>query len=292
MTVGVVARRGDEYVRLLRDAGVAVTDDAPEVLLADPNLLAGCDLTGVRWVQSTWAGVDDVDWSLVPVATVVTSLPGVFGSQMAEFVFGHLLGRSQRVPERHATRTWDDTLPSTLAGSTIGVLGAGSIGAAIALVARAFGMRIVGCRRSGRPAAEFDAMYAIDEIETFAAGLEHLVVVLPATPESTGLVDARILDLLVHGASVINVGRGSTVVIGDVIDAVRRGQVSLAVLDVTDPEPLGDDHPAWSVPGIVITGHTAAHSRPEDVVGFFVENLARFAADQPLRGVVDRSKGY
>jgi glyoxylate/hydroxypyruvate reductase A len=78
----------------------------------------------------------------------------------------------------------------------------------------------------------------------------------------------------------------------DVVAAVRSGQLGLAVLDVTDPEPLPPDHPAWGVANVVMTGHTAAHSRPEDVVRFFLDNLARFRTGERLVGVVDRSKGY
>lgn len=291
-TVQVISDRYEDYVALLTARGVEVVDRGAEVLLADPALLADIDLGGVRWVQSTWAGVDAVDWARVPATVTLTTLPGVFGPQMAEFVFGHLLGWTQRVPQRHATRTWDESTPSLIAGSTIGILGAGSIGTAIASVAHAFDMTVVGCRRTGDSDQAFDRMYPISEIESFAWGLNHLVVVLPATTKTRHLVDADLLDLLAPRSSLINVGRGSTVVTDSVVAAVESGQLGLAVLDVTDPEPLPDDHPAWTIPGIVITGHTAAHSRPEDIARFFGDNLARFTRGQPLVGVVDRSRGY
>lgn len=290
--VRVVSDRYDDYVPLLAASGVEVVDRGAEILLADPALLADVDLAGVRWVQSTWAGVDAIDWTGVPETVTLTTLPGVFGPQMAEFVFGHLLGWTQRVPQRHATRTWDETTPSLIAGSTIGILGAGSIGTAIASVAHAFDMRVTGCRRSGDRDPAFDRMYTISEIDSFVRGLNHLVVVLPATSETRYVVDSDLIELLAPQASLINVGRGSTVVIDAVVAAVKSGQLGLAVLDVTDPEPLPDDHPAWTIPGIVITGHTAAHSRPEDIARFFGDNLARFTDGQQLVGVVDRSRGY
>ena len=132
----------------------------------------------------------------------------------------------------------------------------------------------------------------MSDVDEFAAGLDHLVVVLPSTPETHHLVDASVLGQLCHGATLINVGRGSTVDTEAVVDFTRSGRLGLAVLDVTDPEPLPADHPAWSEPNIVITGHTAAISLPQDVVQFFLANLARFEAGEPLTGLVDRTKGY
>lgn len=289
--VKVASRRRDEYITLLEAAGVGVVESG-EVLLADPVLVNELDLGSMRWIQSTWAGVDAIDWSRVPPDVVITTLPGVFGPQITEFVFAHLLGRTQRVPARHASRTWDETPPGTLRGSIVGILGAGSIGSAIAEAAQVFGMTVRGCRRSGAQDGCFDRMYSMSELDEFAAGLDHLVVVLPSTTETHHLVDASLLGRLSHGATLINVGRGSTVDTQAVLELTRSGRLGLAVLDVTDPEPLQADHPAWSVPNIVITGHTAAISRPQDIVQFFVANLARFEAGEPLTGLVDRSKGY
>lgn len=290
--VGVASGRDDEYSRLLENAGESVILGSAEVVLADPDRIATLDLGEVRWVQSTWAGVDAVDWDSVPEEVVITTLPGVFGPQIAEFVFGHLLARTQRIPQRYATRHWDETVPEMLGGTTIGILGAGSIGASIAEVAVSLGMFVHGCRRSGNSDHRFDSMYEMYDVAGFASGLDHLVAVLPATDETRGLIDADLLRRLAPGASFINVGRGSTAVTDDIVACVRDGAIGLAVLDVTDPEPLPPTHAAWDTPGVVITGHTAAHSRPLDIVEFFVANLARFRAGRPLRGVVDRERGY
>lgn len=290
--VRVAAARADEYSRLLIEAGLAVNADDADVALADPRRFAELDFSRLGWVQSTWAGVDAVPWHLVPSDTVVTALPGVFGPQMSEFVFGHLLARTQRIPQRYATRHWDETLPTLLDGSTLGVLGAGSIGASIAETARHFGMSVRGCRRTGADDPRYDAMFPIDRVAEFADGLDHLVAVLPATDETVGLIDGELLGRLRSGATFINIGRGVTAVTDEVIESVRGGAVGLAILDVTDPEPLPSDHPAWETPGVVITGHTAAHSRPADVVGFLLDNLVRYRRGAALRGVVDRERGY
>lgn len=288
-----VAVRGPQravHAALLETAGVEVRDDA-EVLLADPRWVTG-DLAGVRWVQSTWAGVDAVEWSALPAGTVLTTLPGVFGAQITEFVMGHLLARSQRIVERRATRTWDTTPPAALAATRLGVLGAGSIGRDVATAARCLGMDVIGCSRSGRPDPAFDRMHPVEDVAAFARGLDHLVVLLPATRHTERLVDASLLGLLHRGASLVNAGRGTTVDLEAVIAAIRSGRLGMAVLDVTDPEPLPDDHPAWRESRIVVTGHTAAVSKPEDVVRFFLDNLRRHDDGEPLHGVVDREAGY
>ena len=290
--VRVVSVRAAEYDELLRGRGVNITTGTAEVLLADPRFITAENLNGVKWVQCTWAGVEDADWDAIPPWVPVTNLPGLFGPQIAEFVFGYLLARSQRIPERFGTQIWDETLPTVLRDTTIGVMGAGSIGVSIATAARAFGMNVVGCRRSGAPHPSFDRMFAVSEVPTFATGLDHMIAVLPATPETRGLIDSALLARMARGGTFINVGRGSTAVTDDVVAATRSGQIGLAVLDVTDPEPLGGDHAAWHTPNLVITGHTAAHSRPVDVVQFFVENLRRFEVGDDLVGVVDRVKGY
>jgi phosphoglycerate dehydrogenase-like enzyme len=291
-SVRVASARQELYRAMLEEAGVDVVEEGGEVLFADPLLVDSVDLDGVRWIQSTWAGIDGLDWSRIPADVPVTAMTGVFGPQIVEFVFGHLLARTQRIPERYATHRWDETLPTLLRGSTLGVLGTGSIGAAVAAAGRAFGMIVRGCRRSMEPHPSFDEMYDTKAISAFAEGLDHLVVVLPATSETAHLVDRTVLNRLAVGATLINVGRGTTVVTDDVIAAVVAGRVGRAVLDVTDPEPLPSDHPAWTTPGIVVTGHTAAHSLPGDVVPAFLANLARFAHGEPLAGLVDRSRGY
>ncbi|MDX1448775.1 MAG: NAD(P)-dependent oxidoreductase [Acidimicrobiia bacterium] len=290
--MAVASEDASEYRQALERRGVEVTEAPAEVVLADPDRIVDLDFDHVRWVQSTWAGVDSVDWSRLPPDVVVTGLPGLFGAQMAEFVFAYLLGRSQRVPERHRTRTWDTTVPSLLDGSLLGILGAGSIGGGIATVARAFGMTIRGCRRTGRPDERYDEMFGLADVAEFAGGVDHLVAVLPHTRETEGIIDGALLARLGPGATFINVGRGATAITDDVVRSVESGQLGLAVLDVTDPEPLPAEHAAWKTPGIVITGHTAAHSRTDEVAGFFVANLERYMQGERLRGVIDRERGY
>ena len=122
-----------------------------EILLADPSLVPSAlgRMPSLRWIQATWAGVDAILASGLPPDVHLTRLTDVFGPQMREFVFGHLLAHTQRVSEREAASTWDDRPPASLAGTRIGILGTGSIGRVLAETAIHLGMDAVGCSRSG-----------------------------------------------------------------------------------------------------------------------------------------------
>jgi phosphoglycerate dehydrogenase-like enzyme len=297
--IAVLEEDFERYLELLADAGVeavgtadpdAVADTA--ILLASPVLAARAvgRLTSLRWIQSTWAGVDALVAAGVPPGVTVTAVKGIFGAQMREFVLGHLLGHAQRVAERMADRSWDETQPTLLVGATLGIMGTGSIGSAVAQAARAFGMEVNGFSRSGAAAAGFDRVLA-DRL-AFAEGLDHLVAILPSTPDTRNLVDADLLRRLRPGAVFINVGRGATVDTAAVVEALRTGSLARAVLDVLPVEPLPDGDPLWDVPGLVITSHTAAWSRCEDVVATFLSNLERHRLGESLVGVVDPVLGY
>lgn len=264
------------------------------ILLADPRSAAQLvdRMPGLGWIQSTWAGVDALVRHGVPDGVVVTGLKGVFGPQMAEFVFAHLLAHTQRVAQRAAARTWDPRPPAVLAGTRMGLLGTGSIGAAVAGTAVHFGLDVVGCSRTGRPVDGFRRVFAVEERREFAGDLDHLVVVLPATPETNELVDAAMIEGMNPGATLINVGRGNSVVVADVVGALGSGRLSLAVLDVLPREPLPDGDPLWEVDGLIVTSHTAAWSRPGEVARVFIDNLRRFREGVPLEGVIDLGRGY
>lgn len=297
--VTVLEEDFQRYLALLGEAGIEAVGTADpdavvdtDILLASPVLAARAvgRLASLRWVQSTWAGVDALMASGVPPGVTVTAVKGIFGAQMREFVLGHLLAHTQRIAERMADRSWNETQPALLAGATLGVMGTGSIGSAVAQSAGALGMTAVGFNRSGASAAGFDRV--VSDRLAFARGLDHLVAILPSTPDTDSLVDADLLDRLRPGAVFINVGRGATVDTGAVVAALGSGQLGRAVLDVFPTEPLPDGDPLWDVRGLVITSHTAAWSRCEDVVATFVANLERHRRGDLLAGVVDPTLGY
>ena len=268
-----------------------------DIVLGAPDLVAEVlpRADDVTWVQSTWAGARPLVSALADRQDVVlTGVKGVFGPQMAEFVFGYLLGIHQRLLERAAAqqeRRWATLPPRQLTGKLLGILGVGDIGGRIAATGRHFGMRVRGLTRSGVAEGVHES-FAPNEKLAFANRLDVLVAVLPDTPETTGFVDAEMLEQLAPGAVFVNVGRGATVDEDALVRALRRGHPAWAVLDVFHEEPLPEDHPLWELDNAYLTFHTAALSTPEDIVPVFLENLRRWSEGAPLLYRMDPARGY
>jgi phosphoglycerate dehydrogenase-like enzyme len=129
-------------------------------------------------------------------------------------------------------------------------------------------------------------------LQRFAAGLDYLVVVLPRTHDTNKIVNANLLNALPSQAVLINVGRGNAVDESALVEALNHGKIAGAILDVTEKEPLPQDHPFWKTPNLLLTFHTSAISYPEDIVKLFVENYYLYTEDKPLKHQVDFERGY
>jgi phosphoglycerate dehydrogenase-like enzyme len=214
---------------------------------------------------------------------------------MAEFVLGYMLAREidvfQRL-ERQRDRRWYDQQTGSLAGKTLGIMGTGSIGRHIAAMAVPFNMRVLGFSRSGRPVSGFAEVFASADFHAFLGKADYLVGVLPETPATIGLLDQAAFTALPEHAYFINVGRGSLVDEQALSRALASGELAGAVLDVFRQEPLRADSPLWDVPNLLITGHVAAHSWPEDIAGIFIENYRKFQRDDVLNYIIDFERGY
>jgi len=250
----------------------------------------------LRWIQVTGAGVDrflaDAE---IPSGVMLTRADLSFGDQIAEYVMGHLLARTQRLPEVYAlqrTKQWEPLTVEFLRGRTLGVAGAGSIGRAVAARARAFGMRTTGITRSGSEFAGFDTCYGPDDRAAFLADLDILVLCLPLTSETRGWIGRAELAAMKPSAILVNVARGAIVDEPALVDALREGTIGGAILDVFETEPLPADSPLWSLHHVTITSHHAGLNIPGEMIDFFLENLARFRTDQPLKGLVNVERGY
>jgi phosphoglycerate dehydrogenase-like enzyme len=182
-----------------------------------------------------------------------------------------------------------------LAGRTVLVVGLGGIGTQVARRAHGLGMRVFATRGSRREGPDFVEYVGLaDEVEELAGKADVVINTAPLTDSTTGMFDAEFFKKMKPSALFISVGRGKSTVTSDLVAALQAGEIAGAGLDVTDPEPLPEGHPLWSIPRVIISPHTAGRSdlglnRLEMVIR---ENLRRYAAGEPMLSVVDIARGY
>jgi glyoxylate/hydroxypyruvate reductase A len=206
-----------------------------------------------------------------------------------------MLWASQRTePLRAAQRArrWEPLTPALLRGKTLGVVGVGSIGRVIAQVGRAFQMRTLGLSRTGRRIPEVDKVYRRPAFHEFLAASDYVVLVVPLTPETRGILGEPELHAMRPEAWLVNLGRGSLIQEPALVRALQERWIAGAVLDVFSEEPLPSEHPFWALPNVVVTPHISGPSMPEEIAPIFNENLRRFLTGRPLRGRVDIRRGY
>lgn len=291
----------DQYLTLLRAALpeleiVTIPSADCNLAFGDPGLLKDviAGLPNLRWLQSTWAGVEPLLNPTLPRNYTLTNARGVFGALMSEYIFGYLLLYERNILqhiEAQRQNRWNNLLTGSLRGKTIGLMGVGSIGAHVAGTAKHFGMTVRGYTRASEDCLDVDA-YFHDGLPTFSAGLDYLVNILPNTRETRLLIDTAVLASLPAHALFINVGRGSAVDEAALAAALTEGRLRGAVLDVFQQEPLPPEHIFWRTPNLLITSHTAAPSFPADIAALFIENYRRFVSGEPLKYRVDFDRGY
>ena len=305
-----------------------MTPDSPPSaeLLAEVDLLhtsewlpESAQVPSLRLVQLDTSGVDHVRgtslWeSPVPIAT----LGGIAPVPTAEYALMSILELAHRMPaivQHREGRTWPsnaerlaELTPRQLPGATVGIIGYGRIGREISRLATAFGMQVLGVSRSGARVAaaeKFDTgrqaaaddpaeLFPIDRLDEVLRRSDYLVVVVPLTELTRGLIGPAQLDLLPHGACVVNIARGGIVDEQALLERLRDGRLGGVALDVFDEEPLGAESVWWTEPGALVTPHVAGlapqyHAQTLDLI---VENLTRLAANRPLLNEVDRAAGY
>jgi phosphoglycerate dehydrogenase-like enzyme len=301
--------------RLPKDAKVIVTEDpaklrenAPDAdvifyahvrpaLLTDIIPLA----KRARWIHSLWTGVEGIlgPESRAHSATL-TNGRGVFRWPLADWVTGVMLYFAfdfRRVIQQQEKELWKPVIGKMLDGQTLGVVGYGAIGSAIATRARVFGMKIAALRR--RPELfEGDALvdhpFGAGQLQELMALSDYIVSVTPLTNETRGLIGKDEIARMKPSAVFINIGRGPVVDEAALTEALEAGRIRGAALDVFDTEPLPAGHPFWKMPQVLLSPHTA--DRVEDflVPAFdcFVGNAQRFFEGLPLLNVVDKDGGY
>lgn len=252
----------------------------------------------VRVVMTASAGVDFFPpWLLA--APVVACACGVTAAPIAEYVLAAMLGHAKRL-DAVRMRGPADFRQSELAGlegATLGIAGYGAIGQAVASRARAFGMTILALRRSSWEAAEgvaTERVEAVRDIGELASRADHLVLALPATGETRHIVNAAVLAKARPGLHLINIARGTLIDQQALLAALDAGQIAAATLDVTDPEPLDAGHALYTHHAVRLTPHISWSSAAngDRLARKLLDNLDRFARNEPLRDVVDPVRGY
>jgi phosphoglycerate dehydrogenase-like enzyme len=299
------AARYAQLIRAPRGVQVHVASNAAEAqpVLADVDVLYAWKFPSALFAKTerlTWLHVmgAGVDWAFVPelpARVQVTRTPGVFGPWMAEYVVGWCSWVTQRMTtyrDSQRQRQWIGTLPDRLRGKTLVVVGLGDIGRTVARAARSLGVRVLGVSRSGRPVREAERVYRTRDLRAALARADFVVLVLPLTPETRGMVGPDELAALRPGAWLINIARGAIVDEEALLEALQARRLGGAILDVFNTEPLPSGHPFWGLDNVVVTPHIAGPSTPEELAPVFNDNLTRFLTGRALRHVVDRARGY
>ncbi|MDQ3327216.1 MAG: D-2-hydroxyacid dehydrogenase [Chloroflexota bacterium] len=251
----------------------------------------------VEWVHSFAAGVEHLLPRLGDYKGLVTNSAGVHGEPIAEWVIMMLLAHSKQLPrllEHHRSQEWESERGEELGGKTLGIVGAGGIGGAIARRARGLDIEVIGTRTSGEPTEHIATMYTPDQLHEMLPDCDFVVIATPLTSQTTGLIGEPELRVMRDSAAILNIARGKVIQTDALLRALTEGWIAGAYLDVTDPEPLPADHPLWTAPGAIITAHTSGHSPRSTgrVIDFFCQNLRLWLDSAPLQNVVDREREY
>lgn len=276
-----------------------VTAEAPPAA-ADYLVLGGLSAVDdfapyarARAVLSTWAGVEGIlarPNLAAPLARMVD--PGLTQG-MVEWVLGHVLRHHLGLDAHVANpeHRWEPAAPPLAPDRRVGVLGLGELGAACARAAAGLGFDVAGWSRGPKALEGVAAHHGEDGLAAVLGRSEILVLLLPLTPETEGVMDAARLALLPPGAVLLNPGRGGLVDDAALLAALG-GPLAHATLDTFREEPLPRDHPFWSHPRVTVTPHIASATRPETAAAVIAENVRRGEAGEPLLHVVDRERGY
>jgi phosphoglycerate dehydrogenase-like enzyme len=289
------AHSPDEQRRAIADAEVFCGPLSPELLAAARVL---------RWVHYPGTGVD---WllqipELVDREIILTNARGPHAEPMADHLFAMLLSlthRMRQLARDQEARRWEDRKYHDrmvqLTGKTMGILGLGGIGQAVARRAHGFGMKVVGVDvRAMAPPVGVDEVGGVDRLDDLLATSDVLVVAAPLTRETHNLLDRRRIEMIKPGAYAFVISRGGIVDEVALVDALRSGRLAGAGLDVFATEPLPADSPWWDLENVVLSPHVSAYS-PEMLEGrraIFKENVRRYLAGEPMLFVVDKQTGY
>lgn len=276
--------------------GVAIHWDPPPM----DELLARAK--ALRWLHLRGAGIDRIAVPhLLASDIVLTNGSGNHAPNIAEHVLSLMLAFARQLPQLVRQQSRKEWKPPSMArifelsGQTLAIVGCGAIGQELAWRAAGLGLRVIGVKRApGALPRGVDELFTLDQLGEVLPRADHVVLALPATAQTRGIVDAACLRQMKPGAYFYNVGRGTLVEPQALVDALRSGHLAGAGLDVTDPEPLPAESPLWAMPNVLITAHSAGFTPRsyERFEALLLDNMRRFDAGAPLLNVVDKAAGY
>lgn len=300
-------------------------EELPRELLPDIEILYTLtslpqpeQVPNLRWVQFHFAGIDHVlDHPLLRSEVAFTTMSGAAAPQLGEYVLSCILALGHRLPwmtgdkqeKRWADNRFERFRPLELRGSTVGVVGYGSVGREVARLCRAFGAKVLAVKRDlmhpedhdyqpgglGDPGGDLvDRLYPPQAVASMASLCDFLVISVPLTGETRGLIGRTVFKSMKPDAFLIDISRGGVVDHGALIEALTEHRLAGAALDVYPVEPLPESSPLWGMPNVILSPHIAGASGEyfERAAELFRENLRRYLAGQPLLNRYDRQRGY
>ncbi len=253
----------------------------------------------LKWIQVLGSGVDGVvNLPSLRREILVTNGRGVQATPVSEAALSLMFALSRDMPRmirNQMSRTWERWPSQTLDGRTVGILGVGQIGEALALKCKALGMQVVGISSSTRAVKGFDRMFARGQLREAVRNVDYLVLLTPYSPQTHHIVNAAVLKQMKPTAVLINVARGGVLNEADLIIALRDGIIRAAALDVFSEEPLPAEHELWSLPNVLISPHLGGlnSSYPDSILPLLVHNVSMFLANRrnEMQNIVSAGTG-
>ena len=259
----------------------------------------------LKWIQVTGAGIDYLQGQPIMKSDVIITNARIFGTPIAEYVFGSMLSFSRNFPQMlpgfQKEREWPEDpwkmhVGRELHNSTLGIVGYGDIGRAVARIGRGFGMRVVATRGTASKPYQQDDVQILPAhyLKDLLAMSDFVVICVPLAPETEGLIGHEELKAMKPNAYLVNIARGKVIDETALITALREGWIAGAGLDVFAEEPLPRDSELFDLPNVILTPHIAGISTGygDRITDLFCENLRRYLKGEPLLNVVDKERGY
>jgi phosphoglycerate dehydrogenase-like enzyme len=253
------------------------------------------EATSVRWVQLPWAGIEPY-LEVIDGERIWTCAKGVYADPVAEHALTLLLAGLRRLDRYGRATSWSDPQGTNLLGANVVIIGGGGITESLLRLLEPFGADVTVVRRRATPmnAPGVSQVVGVGELDDALDDATGVVLALALTPETEGIIGRRQLERMSERGWIVNVARGRHIITTDLVEILRENRIGGAALDVTDPEPLPDDHPLWTLPNCIITPHVG--NTPEMALPLLAariaENIRRWGTGEPLLGLVDPNLGY